>query len=197
MATITIPGMFLTGTHAARPAATAVGKGSLYACSDHKLIYQSDGATWSTWIDASGSGGTASNLASARYLRTSADYTLTGSTSFATVDNTNLSLTITTGVRPVLIVVSASGASNNVAGTTFLDVELDGARLGGATAGLMMSQQAVAAEVQNMSFSFITADLTAASHTFKLMWAISNAAHTSTLRGTDPPLLFAVAELYA
>lgn len=46
---ITIPGMFLTGTHAARPAATAVGSGSLYACSDHGLIYQSNGAAWSTW----------------------------------------------------------------------------------------------------------------------------------------------------
>lgn len=56
MADITIPGMFLTGTHAARPAASAVGVGSLYACSDHKLIYQSDGSSWSTWIDASGSG---------------------------------------------------------------------------------------------------------------------------------------------
>ena len=56
MAVITIPGMFLTGTHAARPAANAVGNGSLYACSDHDLIYQSDGASWSTWSDVSGSG---------------------------------------------------------------------------------------------------------------------------------------------
>lgn len=54
--TITIPGMFLTGTHAARPAASAVGKGSLYACSDHKLIYQSDGSSWTTWLDATGTG---------------------------------------------------------------------------------------------------------------------------------------------
>lgn len=39
----------LKGTHAARPAATAVPEGTLYACSDHSLIYQSDGATWSTY----------------------------------------------------------------------------------------------------------------------------------------------------
>lgn len=49
MAVITIPGMFLTGTHAARPAANAVGGGALYSCTDHGLIYQSDGAAWSTW----------------------------------------------------------------------------------------------------------------------------------------------------
>lgn len=36
-------------THANRPAATAVAKGTLYPCSTHGLIYQSDGATWFTW----------------------------------------------------------------------------------------------------------------------------------------------------
>ena len=54
MATITIPGMFLTGTHAARPAATAVGGGSIYSCTDHALIYQSDGSAWSTWATLGG-----------------------------------------------------------------------------------------------------------------------------------------------
>lgn len=37
------------GTHAARPVATAVPVGTLYSCTDHSLIYQSDGATWSTY----------------------------------------------------------------------------------------------------------------------------------------------------
>src|SRR5687767_3222433 len=56
MPDITIPGMFLTGDHASRPAANAVGGGSLYACSTHSLIYQSDGSSWSTWATlASGS----------------------------------------------------------------------------------------------------------------------------------------------
>lgn len=56
MAATTLPGVLLTGTHAARPAATAVASGTLYACSDHSLIYQSDGATWSTWASLSGTG---------------------------------------------------------------------------------------------------------------------------------------------
>lgn len=37
------------GTHASRPAATAVPEGTLYSCTDHSLIYQSDGATWTTY----------------------------------------------------------------------------------------------------------------------------------------------------
>ena len=39
----------LDGTHAARPAATAVPEGTLYSCTTHGLIYQSDGATWATY----------------------------------------------------------------------------------------------------------------------------------------------------
>ena len=54
MATITMPGMLLTGNHAGRPAANTVGKGSLYACSTHSLVYQSDGSAWSTWLTATG-----------------------------------------------------------------------------------------------------------------------------------------------
>lgn len=46
--------MFLTGDHASRPAATDVGGGSLYACTDHGKIYQSDGATWTDWYVITG-----------------------------------------------------------------------------------------------------------------------------------------------
>ncbi len=57
MATITVPGMFLTGTHGSRPAASSVGKGTLYACSTHNLIYQTtDGSSWTTWLMADASG---------------------------------------------------------------------------------------------------------------------------------------------
>lgn len=54
MATITFAGMTLKGTHASRPAANAVGAGTIYACSDHKLVYQSDGSSWATWFDPGG-----------------------------------------------------------------------------------------------------------------------------------------------
>jgi hypothetical protein len=39
----------LEGDHASRPAASAVPEGTLYSCSDHGLIYQSDTSAWATW----------------------------------------------------------------------------------------------------------------------------------------------------
>lgn len=56
MAATTLPGVLLTGIHSARPAANAVGTGTLYSCTTHALIYQSDGSTWSTWSNVAGTG---------------------------------------------------------------------------------------------------------------------------------------------
>lgn len=185
--------LFQEGSAPSTPAST---KWRLYAKTDG-VYYKDDAGAETGPLGASGSAG---NLGSARYLRTAGDYTITGagSDSFANVDGTNLSLTISTGVRPVLIVVNASGTVNNAAGEILMDVELDGARLGGTNNGLLrVAQHATASEIMNLSFSFITADLTAASHTFKLQWRQVTTAHSATLRGADPFLLFAVAELYA
>jgi hypothetical protein len=54
----TLMGVLLTGTHASRPAANTVAKGTLYACSTHALSYQSDGSSWSTWATFGSSGAT-------------------------------------------------------------------------------------------------------------------------------------------
>ena len=52
----TVAGILLFGTHAARPA-SGLMTGTLYACSDHSLIYQTtdQGATWVTWATLGGS----------------------------------------------------------------------------------------------------------------------------------------------
>lgn len=42
---------FLKGTHAARPTAATPPVGTKYACSDHGLVYETDGTTWTTWFD--------------------------------------------------------------------------------------------------------------------------------------------------
>lgn len=150
-------------------------------------------------LDAAVGAGGATNLQSARYVRSAGDYTITGagSTTFADVDGTNLNLTITTGARRVLIVLQASGSVNNAAGGIAIDVDLDGARLGGATGGLMFMNTPVSGEAMPVGFSYITDTLSAASHTFKLQWLQANTSHTATLRGSDPTLSFAVVELYA
>lgn len=61
----TVAGVHLgPDTHANRPAANASGLpiGSLYSCTDHSLIYKTDGSAWATWATL-GSGGTASAVA--------------------------------------------------------------------------------------------------------------------------------------
>lgn len=58
MATTRFTDHLLAGDHTSRPAFGDVPQGTLYACSDHDLIYQSDGSTaWSTWADVGGTGG--------------------------------------------------------------------------------------------------------------------------------------------
>lgn len=55
----TVTGIHLgPDTHANRPAANASGLpfGSLYMCSDHSLIYKTDGSAWSTWATLGGGG---------------------------------------------------------------------------------------------------------------------------------------------
>jgi hypothetical protein len=54
MADTTLPALLDTGNHAGRPAASAVGTGALYSCTDHDLIYQTDGSSWTTWADITG-----------------------------------------------------------------------------------------------------------------------------------------------
>jgi hypothetical protein len=66
MATTRFADHLLTGSHASRPAATAVPVGSLYSCTDHGLIYQTDGATWSTYATLGTAGGIAVSLLDAK-----------------------------------------------------------------------------------------------------------------------------------
>jgi hypothetical protein len=64
MTATTLPGVLLSGTHAGRPAASAVAGGTLYAETDTGQIYQSNGvSTWSAWGAAAGGGVTQEDYA--------------------------------------------------------------------------------------------------------------------------------------
>lgn len=62
----TVAGILLSGTHASRPAASAPPVGSVYSCSDHSLIYVTNGSAWSTWATLGTSGGIASTIVDAK-----------------------------------------------------------------------------------------------------------------------------------
>jgi len=131
MAVITVPGMFLTGDHASRPAANTVGSGSLYSCSTHSLVYQSDGSSWSTWATL-GTGDATTHIA---------DTTDAHDASAVSFDATGLSNTSATEVQTALEdldgAITAGGASNftaarklhvegsnyTTASTSFVDVD--------------------------------------------------------------------------
>lgn len=52
----------LTGDHASRPAFGDVPQGTLYSCTTHGLIYQSDGSSaWSTWLTLPATGAVATD----------------------------------------------------------------------------------------------------------------------------------------
>jgi hypothetical protein len=131
---------------------------------------------------------------SASYSRTAGDYGSLTSASFADVDSTNLSLTITTGARRVMIAVAARGSMDAVNRALYLDVDLDGSRLGG-TDGVVVNQAYTAGAILNMSFTYITDALSAASHTFKLQYKVSTGTGTLMGNSSNTPLRFAVVEL--
>lgn len=192
MSDTTVPGMFASGAHASRPAAGDVGTGALYSCTDHDLIYQSNGSSWSTWATLGTAGGITS-LASASYKRTAGDYSTTSNT-FGDVDATNLALAITTGARRVLVSLSASGLHSG-ADYVCLDVDLDGSRMIGGTHGRWF--KGVTNEPVNCSFTLISDVLSAASHTFKLQFKRVSTGTVTLYGGTSSlsNLIFAVHEL--
>lgn len=142
-----------------------------------------------TTLDASGGSG----LVTARAVYTGGDYGSKNSTTFADLDATNLSLTITTGAHGVLIGVSCTAAIVAATQSICLDIDLDGSRLG-QTFGLQAVDATVTAKAVNLSFTFLTAALTAASHTFKVQYRVTGSSATFYASTGVTPFTFWVAE---
>ncbi len=121
---------------------------------------------------------------------TSGDLTTT-STSFT--DATGLTTTITTGAHRCVVFFSAtghnSGAGNNVA----IDLAIDGT-LQGQTYGLMV-HSGPANNNGNFGFAYLTAALTAASHTFKIQWRVDATTGTMFASTGVSPAILTVIEL--
>jgi hypothetical protein len=130
-------------------------------------------------------------LASDKVTRTAGDVTLASDTF---TDVTSMSITMTTGARRVMIAVVASGhidATNNI----MLDIDIDGARVGSTTYGILVVK-GDSTKNKNLSFTFVTDVLSAASHTFKLKMAReSSGTFTLFASTTVTPLVMAAMEL--
>ena len=186
----------------ANAAARAAGTGYTIVAGDvGKFARQTnDNSLWMllddspiTWISVGGG----ASLVSDKKTITAADKTTT-STTFVDVDAVNMAITLTTGARRCLVTVSAVGKTSN-GNNPCLDIDIDGVRQG-QTFGLVFadSEGGAVGENVNLSFSYVTNVLTAASHTFKLQYKIA-AAGTLTLYASAAisPLIMSVVELPA
>jgi hypothetical protein len=205
MATTRFIDHLLEGDHASRPAAGDVPEGTLYSCSDHGLIYQSDGSSWSTWANlgaiaditdiptaetdtdlvlrpdgaggvewAAGGGGGGEFIQRDEVTRTAGDLS---TTSTAWVDATSLTITMTTGARRCLVIVSLVLKQATINANAMVDVAVDGTRLG-QDYGLQ-GVGGPANVTAPISIVRLTPVLTAASHTIKVQWRVD--AGTGTL----------------
>jgi hypothetical protein len=107
-------------------------------------------------------------------LNESADYSTT-STTFVNVDGTKLSLTITTSGGDVMVAFHGYVRPGNNGDQLYLDVEMDGARIGGDD-GIIAAMRAASGSTPTripMSFVRLITGLAAGSHTFKLQWKVS------------------------
>ena len=141
-------------------------------------------------VDGSGGGGVA--LTSGLAVRTAGDLTTTN-VAPSWVDLTGMSVTITTGAHRCLITVVAS-AKHSASDTICLNLDIDGVSQGQAL-GCCFADS-LSSQNRNLSFSWLTAALTAASHTFKLQFATGSAGTMTVYAsaGTEA-LVFGVMEI--
>lgn len=188
MAETTLPALLSTGDHASRPAAADIGSGGLYSCTDHDLVYQTDGSSWTTWATL---GAALPTLLKSRVVRTAGDISTT-STSF--VDATSLSITGSTGARRCLVGFTGFVYHGSNQAGIYIQLDIDGTDQGGAFG--MTGEVTVSGgnDAHNASFVYMTDVLTAASHTFKIRWRVTSGTG-NMYAGTDVPATFWVAEL--
>jgi hypothetical protein len=130
---------------------------------------------------------TSVSLVSDSVTRTAGDISVS-STSF--VDATSMTLTQTTGARRVLVTVIASSGAIGASSVLSLDIDIDGSRQG-QVYGLT---SVGVGPIGNLSFTYLTAALSAGSHTFKLQTRTDLSACTLKA-STNFPLIMQIKEM--
>lgn len=140
---------------------------------------------------ASGAGGGFVQVSQVKL--TSGDLT-TASTTFT--DAVGLTTTITTGAHRCLVIFSGSAVNAGTGLNTALDLAIDGTRQG-QTYGLVITQTGGAANPNtDVSFTYLTAALSAASHTFKIQFRTDGASAAKIFASTTvTPAILTVMEL--
>ena len=137
-------------------------------------------------LSQGGGAAAAATLANGQLVLTTGNIT---SASASFTDLTGVTLTVTTGARRCLVGFSCvcTHSSATIINISF-DLAIDGTRQGG-TAGLTQGSSSTSNN-GNPSFVFLTAVLTAASHTFKIQWLPASATGTVFASATAPAVLW-------
>lgn len=125
---------------------------------------------------------------------TSGDITWTATT-FTDI-SASLDITLTTGARRCLVSWTLVAVNSNAAPPQLqVDVDIDGTRAG-QTFGLVAAS-GIQNKNMNLSGAYVTDVLSAASHTFKLMFRVDANNVTTTIRASTSitPIVFSVVEL--
>ena len=122
---------------------------------------------------------------------TSGDISL--GTSFADLDATNLSFTLSITTGRVLIAVIAMAETASTNHLVALDVTIDGTRQGG-TDGLSAALCSINVPTP-LSFSYFKTGLSVGSHTFRLQGLHANVSTAVIRAAADSPLHFAAMEV--
>lgn len=108
-----------------------------------------------------------------------ADYTTTGTT-FADIDATDMKGTIITFGGIVQVGFSGTVRNNTAGGQVYLDIDVDGARVGGDDGLFVLGAAGVTSPPSSGTIIIPVLGLAAGSHTFKLQWK-TNGTGTGTL----------------
>lgn len=146
---------------------------------------QSTGLKWAT--PSSGSGFV--EFGGVKLTGGSGDITTT-STTF--VDLTGASVTMTTAAVRCLVMFSCTTNNSNAGNFQCFDVDIDGTRFANTTDGIAKVTSGTA--VASVAFTFMTAVLTAASHTFKVQWRVNANTGAVDNQTTTSPVVFQVIE---
>lgn len=141
-------------------------------------------------VAADASNGSWQALASGKVSDTSGDKT-TVSTSFVDLA---AGITITTGARRVMLVLSGSGSNGTVAKYIRFTFLVDGVNQGGTNYGLWTNRMPSTSVDVSCCGTFITDVLAAGSHTFKVQWSVDAGTGNFYASATEP-LVFSAIEL--
>ena len=124
------------------------------------------------------------------------DYSITNVTTFQDIDSTNLSITLVTHGGPVWVHFQAVGQSNGTAHEGYLDIAIDGVRVGNSyTQGLAQIECDIAVWM-TLPVVVLLTGLAAGTYTLRPQWRTAS-SNTVRLRAstTYAPIIFEAIEL--